>query len=106
MHTGDVMDSHALSPTLPQIGTVIRIFLGLLLGGNCGQVSWAPCVTSAGQAHGGALFKDLPANLLGCFLMGLFVSSEVCRSDMTGVRVQVPCRLVAARCQHQQTANM
>lgn len=65
-----------------QIGVLIRIYLGLILGGACSHtaasLAWVPCVTSSGTSRdGGALFVDLPANVLGCFLMGLFVSSDV-----------------------------
>ena len=34
--------------------------------------SWLPCVTSSGLIRpGGALFADLPSNVLGCFALGL-----------------------------------
>lgn len=67
---------------LSQIGAAGRILVGEWFGGNCserisdGQLEWIPCVVSSGvsQNHSGALFKDLPANMLGCFLMGCLTS--------------------------------
>eukprot|EP00878_Enallax_costatus_P033913 GHUV01037496.1.p1 GENE.GHUV01037496.1~~GHUV01037496.1.p1 ORF type:complete len:488 (+),score=100.34 GHUV01037496.1:242-1705(+) len=65
-----------------QIGVILRVYLGLLFGSACGQLGWAPCVTSPGTRNGGAVFTDLPANVLGSFLMGLFVSSDVLSSSL------------------------
>lgn len=68
------------------LGTSIRVFLGRLFGSDCenqGQMedfltplSEQICVTSGGTTlqHGGALFTDLPANMLGSFVMGLVSS--------------------------------
>ncbi|KAF8064606.1 HEBP2 [Scenedesmus sp. PABB004] len=63
------------------LGVLARVYLGLLFGGGCAaarHAGWAPCVTSA---HG-ALFNDLPANIAGSFLMGLFVSSDVLSNSL------------------------
>lgn len=68
------------------LGTAIRIFLARFFGGDCehpgettdfmSPLSNHICVTSSGQTiqHGGALFLDLPANMLGSFIMGLVSS--------------------------------
>jgi fluoride ion exporter CrcB/FEX len=65
-------------------GTVIRIYLGRFFGLDCEQgtdgvddflasFSSNICVTASGktQQTGGALFSDLPANMLGCFMIGV-----------------------------------
>ena len=57
-----------------QVGVLTRLTVGELFGGACGsEAQWVPCVTSPY----GALFIDLPINIVGSFLMGLFVSSDV-----------------------------
>ncbi|CAJ1969072.1 unnamed protein product [Cylindrotheca closterium] len=71
------------------VGATLRVYLGRLLGGDCEDFMEAPqdfltplskhiCVTSNGRSlqTGGALFRDLPANLLGSFVMGLVSSSS------------------------------
>lgn len=57
-----------------QIGVIIRAFLGKLLELGCGGNQWGPCLA------GGVYFKDLPANMLGSFIIGL-----VGTSDMLGI---------------------
>lgn len=74
--------------TFAVFGTVIRVFTGRLFGGDCGNTAststsvvadfvepWASlvCVTANGKTDqtGGALFTDLPANMLGSFLIGV-----------------------------------
>jgi hypothetical protein len=53
----------------------------IVTGGRCHDWKWAACVTSNGiRRSGGALFLDLPANILGCFIMGMLSSSK----DLTG----------------------
>lgn len=63
-------------------GVLLRIMLAQLFGEECknpGTVGWLKassplCVTADGtteQIEGGIVFADLPANLLGCFFMGL-----------------------------------
>lgn len=62
-------------------GTLLRLILAQLFGQACsnpGTIGWIAddavlCVTSsgAGQQVGGIIFADLPANILGCFVMGL-----------------------------------
>jgi fluoride ion exporter CrcB/FEX len=68
------------------LGTTLRLFLGRLFGSDCespGEIedfmsplSEKICVTSGGTTlqHGGALFLDLPANMLGSFVMGIVSS--------------------------------
>jgi fluoride ion exporter CrcB/FEX len=64
------------------VGALLRMIIAQLFGEACanpGTVGWlsagAPlCVTKDGQTHqqGGIVFADLPSNLLGSFLMGLW----------------------------------
>jgi fluoride ion exporter CrcB/FEX len=64
------------------LGTLLRLILAQLFGQACsnpGTIGWiaddaALCVTASGQAsqQGGIIFADMPANILGSFLMGLF----------------------------------
>jgi hypothetical protein len=71
------------------LGALLRIVMAqfLTFGGTCnspGMVGWLSsesplCVTADGvvsQAFYGILFVDLPANLLGCLLMGMFTSGK------------------------------
>lgn len=68
-------------------GSLLRIVIAQLFGQACrnpGTVGWlsaaAPlCVTADGTTtqQGGIVFADLPSNLLGSFLMGLFQDSVV-----------------------------
>ncbi len=71
------------------IGATLRVYLSRLLGEDCElgddavQDFLTPffrkiCVTAGGTTiqTGGALFRDLPANLLGSFLMGLVTSNQ------------------------------
>ena len=68
--------------TFACFGTIIRVFMGRLFGRDCefqDVQDWLTpfskhiCVTASGLTGqtGGALFTDLPANMLGSFLMGL-----------------------------------
>jgi len=64
------------------LGTLLRLILAQLFGQACqnpGTIGWIAddavlCVTASGETsqQGGIIFADLPANLLGSFLMGLF----------------------------------
>jgi len=72
------------------IGVTSRAFIGRLFGGDCDPhhavkdwlypLSHRICVTTNGQTeqYGGALFIDLPDNMLGSFIIGFFTghSSE------------------------------
>ena len=50
-------------------------------GGTCGTWSWTACVTSTGNGtRGGALFIDLPANMLACFILGVLTPTSGLRS--------------------------
>ncbi len=63
------------------LGTTVRIILARLFGQDCESTTHIPdflsktalCVTSTGKTnqHGGAIFIDLPANILGSYVMGL-----------------------------------
>jgi len=69
------------------IGALLRIMLAQLFGEECknpGTVGWLKagqplCVTADGDAsvEGGIIFADLPANLLGSFIMGLMQPTNV-----------------------------
>ena len=76
-------------------GEAARIILEQLFGQAChlnsvgwNESSWAPCTTAPGSTSstGGALFIDLPANMVGCFIMGLFVSGD----EYAGTAVDLP----------------
>jgi len=69
------------------IGVSVRVFVGRFFGGDCESnfqghtindwmwpLSHKICITADGQTeqYGGALFIDLPANMLGSLLMGYF----------------------------------
>ena len=68
-------------------GVLLRIIIAQLFGEACanpGTIGWlsagAPlCVTKDGSTtqKGGIIFADLPSNLLGSFLMGLFQDGAV-----------------------------
>ena len=77
------------------LGESLRVFLGRLFGQECSIDAETPdsttwlysvviklnsCVTSDGAVPqpqpGGALFSDLPANMLGCFIMGLMQPAQ------------------------------
>ncbi|KAL3809728.1 hypothetical protein ACHAXA_011323 [Cyclostephanos tholiformis] len=72
------------------LGYTLRVYVGRFFGGDCESnatgldsiihdflwpISSRVCVTSNGRSmqHGGALFIDMPANMLGCLIMGYFV---------------------------------
>jgi fluoride ion exporter CrcB/FEX len=78
------------------IGALLRIMLAQLFGEECknpGTVGWLKassplCVTAEGHAElveGGIVFADLPANLLGCFFMGLMQDGST-----LGLAIPVP----------------
>ena len=70
------------------LGASLRVYLGRFFGGDCEDSEEIPdfltpasktiCVTSNGRSAqtGGALFRDLPANIFGSFVMGLISSSK------------------------------
>lgn len=67
-----------------QVGAASRVLIGELFSGNCSKrvpgesLSWIPCVASSGvdKSYGGALFRDLPANMIGCFIIGILASTQ------------------------------
>jgi fluoride ion exporter CrcB/FEX len=69
------------------LGALVRMILAQIFGENCanpGSIGWLPassplCVTAQGDISqaGGVLFADLPANMIGSFLMGLFQDGVV-----------------------------
>jgi fluoride exporter len=70
------------------IGTLLRVVLAQLFGEECanpGTVGWLAagsplCITKNGETaaqEGGIVFADLPANLLGSFIMGLLQQGTV-----------------------------
>jgi fluoride exporter len=68
------------------LGTLARIIIAQIFGEECrnpGTVGWLAassplCVTSSGSAEseGGIIFADLPANILGSFIMGMLQSTS------------------------------
>lgn len=68
------------------VGEWVRIFLEQLFGNAChnpgtvgwNKSNWAPCTADPGTktSTGGAVFIDLPANMLGCFVMGFFIAGN------------------------------
>jgi fluoride exporter len=72
-------------------GSILRIYLGRFFGLDCQnavsddwftRISDAICVTTNGKTDqtGGALFTDLPSNMVGSFVMGLLSPSILNRS--------------------------
>lgn len=62
-----------------QLGVLVRYWLGYAFGGGCtAGSSWLPCVTSPGLIRtGGALFTDLPANIVGSAVMGFLSPADL-----------------------------
>jgi fluoride ion exporter CrcB/FEX len=69
-------------------GAVVRMYLERMFGLDCEQgdnsvhdfltpLSRRVCVTNSGKTTGGSVFIDLPANALGCFIVGLLVSDTL-----------------------------
>ena len=68
------------------LGTFLRILVAQLFGEECknpGTVGWLAsdeplCVTADNETNvsGGIIFADLPANLLGSFIMGFMQSTD------------------------------
>lgn len=68
------------------LGSLLRIIVAQIFGEECknpGTVGWLKagqplCVTANGELaiEGGIIFSDLPANLLGSFIMGLMQSTD------------------------------
>lgn len=89
------------------LGALLRIVLAQLFGEECsnpGTVGWLAassplCVTADGfaQREGGIIFADLPANLIGSFLMGMLQST-----DTMGLPVSVPIAWTTADSWFQQ----
>ena len=81
-------------------GTLLRLVLAQVFGQACsnpGTVGYIKdeavlCVTSSGETtqNDGIIFADLPANLLGCFIMGLLQDGT-----NLGLAIPVPLALVA-----------
>lgn len=73
-----------------QLGVVARVYVGRLFGCPPEGGAWIPCVTSAGTVrYGGALFTDLPANVLGSLAIGFLTPTSV-------LAVAVPSAMPAA----------
>ena len=73
------------------LGNSLKIFMGRLFGGDCdadyprdffSHISTELCITTDGLSgrEGGSLFIDLPANIFGCFLIGLLGAVDKRRS--------------------------
>lgn len=61
-----------------ELGVLTRIYVDRLFNDGCSD-GWGLCLTSerATDKHYGAQFYDLPANMLGCFVMGLLSTGSV-----------------------------
>ena len=61
-----------------ELGVLTRIYLGRLFNDGCGN-GWGLCLTSQStrDKQYGAVFFDLPANMLGCFFMGFLSTASV-----------------------------
>lgn len=61
-----------------ELGVLTRIYVGRLFNDGCYN-GWGLCLTSGGGRDKtyGAQFTDLPANMLGCFVMGLLSTAAV-----------------------------
>ena len=84
------------------LGNILRVYLGRFMGGDCedeatngddddGTTSFFStrvCLTSDGRSiqTGGALFRDLPANMLGCFVLGLLTPASSSSSSSSSSR--------------------
>jgi fluoride ion exporter CrcB/FEX len=89
------------------LGEFTRWFTEELFGLACHQPDtvewnvreWAPCTTASGttESTGGAMFTDLPPNILGCFLMGLLVTG-----DTESIAVNLPMVILPRNASFQQ----
>jgi fluoride exporter len=83
---GQNMQYIAYLSTFAIFGTICRVYLGRLFGLDCefpdeihdflSPLSNQICVTASGTSNqtGGALFVDLPANMIGSFVMGIMTN--------------------------------
>lgn len=69
------------------LGSTLRVYIGRLMGGDCENMAaidfLSPlfrriCITVGGrtQQTGGALFRDLPVNVLGSLFMGILTAKK------------------------------
>jgi fluoride ion exporter CrcB/FEX len=85
------------------LGNIVRVYLGRLMGADCEDADSSPndfatpffqniCITSGGRTvqTGGALFRDLPANMLGCFILGILAASTTISNIGTVAPVSSP----------------
>jgi fluoride exporter len=80
------MTTVAYMSIFAMLGTFARIIIAQVFGEECsnpGTVGWLAassplCVTSSGsaQSEGGIIFADLPANIIGSFVMGMLQSTS------------------------------
>ena len=75
IETGVVLLQLAL---FSELGVLTRVYLSRLFNDGC-DGGWGLCLTSQGGPDKtyGAQFADLPANMLGCFCMGLLSTAAV-----------------------------
>jgi len=70
-------------------GNICRVYICRLFGGDCEDDNSAPhdfftswfsqvCITSNGMSShtGGSLFRDLPSNMIGCFILGILTHKD------------------------------
>ena len=73
------------------LGVLTRIYLDRLFNDGCAD-GWGLCLTSTG-GHAktyGAYFTDLPANMLGCFAMGLLSTASALGLESTKLLAVLP----------------
>lgn len=75
-----------------ELGVLTRVYLDRLFNDGCDS-GWGLCLTSVGghDKTYGAYFTDLPANMLGCFVMGLLSTATV-----LGLKSKKPIALLPA----------
>ena len=82
----DFTENHVLYiSSCAVLGSALRVYIGRLFGGDCESKEKIDffsllferiCITAGGRTEqtGGALFRDLPANVLGSFAMGILTA--------------------------------
>lgn len=107
--------------TFAIIGSSIRVYLGRIFGLDCEfppeQKDYiskiATCITATGltEQRGGALFIDLPANMVGSFLLGVMTPTTYSKDgtaidDTIGTRPIFPCFHHRHRIQRSSTTHL
>jgi len=82
-----------LSTNLPALLSLsLFSYGGQFLRWTCEQVFDATTTSSGTDSDtGGAFFTDLPANVMGCFLMGLLVAGDATQAKVVAVDLPMAC---------------